>query len=103
MPPARPTADGRVYRVPLAGGEEPILFPDGWVAIARIDPYRVDWRSPDGQWTHGAPLPFTTVRLDAREREAFARSHRWARGLPTWPETAPAFDVSPCSPLPTNC
>jgi hypothetical protein len=92
MPPVRPGADGRVYRVPLVGGEDAVLFSDGWVAIARIEPYRVDWRSPDGQWTHGAPLPFTPVRMDVRERDAYVRTHQWARSLPVWPETAPAFD-----------
>jgi hypothetical protein len=37
-------------------GEEGLLFPDGWVAIARLDPYRVDWRRRDGAWILGRPL-----------------------------------------------
>jgi hypothetical protein len=102
MPPARPTADGRIYRVPLVGGEEALLFSDGWVAIARIEPYRMDWRSPDGHWTHGAPLPFTPVHLDAREREAYIHTHPWARNVPVWPETAPAFDVLPLLAAPNQ-
>jgi hypothetical protein len=27
---------------PFSVAEEPLLFPDGWLAIARLDPYRVD-------------------------------------------------------------
>lgn len=26
------------------------LFPDGALAVARLDPFRVDWRLPDGRW-----------------------------------------------------
>ena len=30
-----------VMRAPLSVGEEAALFPDGWFAVARLDPYRV--------------------------------------------------------------
>jgi hypothetical protein len=99
---ARPAAgpDGRmtavsVSRVPLNSQEEPLLFADGWLAIARLEPYRVDWRSPDGRWIHGAPLPFRPVPMNDRERDAYIANHRWARNATDWPETAPPFDSSP--------
>lgn len=33
-----------------------LMFEDGWMAIARVSPYRVDWRTPEGDWVLGAPL-----------------------------------------------
>lgn len=45
-----------------------LLFPDGWIAVARVEPYRVEWRAPDGTWVHGAPLPFTPVPIDDAEK-----------------------------------
>lgn len=80
------------YRVPLNSAEAAVLSPDGWVAIARLDPYRVDWRAPDGLWTRGAPLPFRAVRMNDREKRAFAARNRWAEHAPVWPENLPPFD-----------
>ncbi|HEX7121529.1 MAG TPA: hypothetical protein VF178_04095 [Gemmatimonadaceae bacterium] len=81
-----------MYAVPLDVDETFALFPDGWIAVARLDPYRVDWRSPDGRWIHGAPLPVPAVRLTEREREAYiARTRRW-RSATDWPEFLPPFE-----------
>ena len=55
----------------LVPREEPVLFADGTLAVLRIDPFRVDWRSVSGVWTRGAPLPIPRLRVDARERAAF--------------------------------
>ena len=53
---------GRVYYTsPLATEGQAWLFWDGWVAVAHPDPYRVDWRRPDGEWVRGAALPFDRV------------------------------------------
>jgi hypothetical protein len=52
-------------------GEEAALFTDGWIAIARLEPYRVDWRAPDGRIVRGAPLPVPVVKLDEREKKAY--------------------------------
>ena len=54
----------------LRVGEQYIVHPDGWIAIVRINPFRVDWRSPDGRWTLGAPLPVPVIRMTAREKQA---------------------------------
>jgi len=66
---------------PLAVGEETALFADGWLAIVRLDPYRVDWVSPDGKTAKGDPLPWPVVKINDREREAYfmARSRDAAR------------------------
>ncbi|MEK7667933.1 MAG: hypothetical protein AAB409_04730 [Gemmatimonadota bacterium] len=82
---------------PLASEDQALLFGDGWIAVARIEPYRVDWRAPDGRWVRGAPLPFTAVGVDDRERcFAMERVLGSAGGsdpssLPGWPETVPPF------------
>lgn len=56
---------------PFTSKEEVVLFQDGAIAVARLDPLRVDWRAPDGRWTRGAPLPVQPIRVDARERDAY--------------------------------
>jgi hypothetical protein len=82
----------------LTTGEETMLFPDGWLAVARLEPYRVDWRAPNGRWVRGSALPFTVVALNAREKEAYAdRVERSSGTRPTmtadtpWPATMPPF------------
>ena len=58
-------------RPPLAVGEVAVLFIDGWFAIARLEPYRVDWISPDGRVRKGRPLPVPLLKFSAAEREAY--------------------------------
>jgi hypothetical protein len=87
----------------VAAGEMSCLFPDGWVAVARLNPYRVDWRSPDGTWTRGSALPVPVVRIDEREKRAYMtrvakRSGdpvQPASAYPSWPTTVPPFDRFP--------
>lgn len=98
------SADGRPQRIViqfrmLAVGEQALLTPDGWLAIARRNPYRVDWRSPRGQWTYGSPLPFTAIRVDDREKQAYLeRTDRSSGRTPPrgavldWLPTLPAFE-----------
>lgn len=80
MPASVPAGEpGPAYTV----AEQGVLFLDGWIAVLRTDPYRIDWRSPLGQWTRGAPLPVAPIAMDDREKAAFiARSVR-PRGLTT--------------------
>lgn len=72
-------ATGRVIRSGSAptlaseAEEEALLMPDGWVAVTRLAPFRVDWRRPDGTWVRGAPLAVPVIRNTARERAARAR------------------------------
>lgn len=77
-------------RAPLATGEEAALFPDGWFAVARLDPYRVDWIAPDGRVTKGRPLPVTTIKATGAEKEAYfarqAASRAPRPGMPAIPD-----------------
>jgi hypothetical protein len=65
--PAMANVPAPIYSV----NEEPLLMADGWIAVVRAHPYRVDWRSPDGQWALGAALPVAPVTFDMRERLAY--------------------------------
>lgn len=82
---------------PLASEDQALLFPDGWIALALTEPYRVDWRTPGGRWLRGAPLPVAAVRVTDRER-CFASARVIGPERPCdpselrgWPETVPAF------------
>ena len=48
--------------------EEVILYPDGWLAVARLHPYRVDWRIPDGRWILGEALPLVDGGQESKAR-----------------------------------
>lgn len=65
------TSSSTMVRTLMPTEEQAILLADGTIAVARLDPFRLDFRSPTGQWTRGAPLPIKAARFDARERAAW--------------------------------
>lgn len=95
-----------VFRPAFAVGEEATVFSDGAVAIARLEPVRVDWRLPDGRWIRGGPLPVPVTPFSAAERAAWLKRMREATGTaPTvaeedWPERVPPFERGPLVALP---
>jgi hypothetical protein len=50
--------------------DQAILFPDGWIAIARQEPYRTEWRPPDGRVVTGPIIPWEAPKGDAGEKRA---------------------------------
>ncbi len=64
---------------PNAQAEFAQLFYDGWLAVGRLEPLRVEWRSPTGQWTRGGPFPLKPIPVDARERAAIEARRAEAR------------------------
>jgi hypothetical protein len=56
--------------------EQVQLFPDGWIAIVHVEPYRVDWRLPNGATRRGPDLPWEAPRSDATERRAHEQRER---------------------------
>ena len=82
----------RVRRIPLASSETPLLFFDGWVAVVRLDPYRVDWRAPDGRWSLGRPLSARPIRMSEAEKAAYIRRNSWSRNATDWPGELPPFE-----------
>lgn len=82
----------------LATDDQATLFPDGWLAIAHADPYRVEWRDRNGRRLTGAPLPFERVRVDDfQKRATIARgfpndsSMFSSKDFPPWPDVLPPF------------
>ena len=59
-------------QIQLSGSvaEQALLFPDGWIAVVRIEPYRVEWLTPSGTWIRGPEVPWEWPRADAREKAA---------------------------------
>lgn len=89
-----------------ARAEQGILLVDGSLAVVRLDPLRVDWRSPNGTWLHGAALPVKPLALDRREKEAInsrrAQAAAEARVMPSGvpqPSLAPLTDFPATLPL----
>ena len=84
---------------PLAAGDLTAMFADGAVAIARVNPYRVDWILANGGRVVGSPLPFTRIPVTEREKNAvmMRQAARSGRGpaapgsIDDWPEVIPPF------------
>jgi len=82
---------------PLTARDQAALGVDGWIAVVRLSPYRVDWRAPNGTWVRGAPLPVTPIAVTDDEK-CFAM-RRWSapsapcnvEDIPAWPAELPAF------------
>ena len=49
------------------------VLPDGSLWVARVYDNRVDWRSPDGTWVRGDPLPDRVLEVTRYDRELFLR------------------------------
>jgi hypothetical protein len=87
---------------PLATEEQSVHFVDGWTAVARVDPYRVDWIDPRGRLKAGMTVKEEAVpAIEAERNAAIARrwflpgykGPRWtATDFKGWPEKVPAFE-----------
>jgi hypothetical protein len=64
-------ADGKQVPGALRSYEQAVLAFDGWIAVARLEPYRIDWRTPEGRWIRGAPLAVPVERMDDAEKDAY--------------------------------
>lgn len=102
--PPKPTPKGggvAYYQGAWKTSESDLLFPDGWLAVARLSPYRVDWRAPDGHWILGKPLPVILVKVDEREKRGYMERLAAERGAAvqptttyaTWPKNIPPFSA----------
>ena len=88
-----------IRRQRLAVGEAALLFRDGWLAVTRIEPYRVDWRTADGHWVLGKPLPLPVIPMSAREKRASMERTAKSSGQPAkspdtisdWPDVMPPY------------
>lgn len=99
----------RAFGVPLTGPEQALLFPDGAIAIARDDPYRVEWLLPNGARVRGGTLDPSPVRVDDQEKRAYARRITARSGRPfslasatSWPEFIGPFEEDALLAAPTG-
>ncbi len=56
--------------------EQAMLFSDGWVAVVRVEPYRVEWLNSSGSWIRGPEVLWERPRSDDREKAAALALHR---------------------------
>lgn len=92
----------------LVTEEQALLFPDGWLAVLRKEPYRVEWRSPDGAWRRGAVVSDTVIPVTLEEKRyalfrhanALQRLSFKVEEFPNWPPTMPPFPLDALLPLP---
>jgi hypothetical protein len=91
-----------VFQLALSVPEQAVLFPDGWLAVARQRPYRIEWRTAAGEFVAGPPLPWPDPPVRAAEIEFFRQrlERQQGRTIPA-PLTGIAF-VDVLSPFPTN-
>jgi hypothetical protein len=90
--------------------ERAALAPDGWLAVLRVRPYRVDWRSPDGKWIPGDSIPVPVLAMDEPQKEAYmARMTPPGRTPPptsriaSWPERVePVSQLTQLLPTPNR-
>jgi hypothetical protein len=67
-------AGSRFERRVFSGTDQWGGLPDGSVWVARVYQNRVDWRSPDGKWKKGEPLPDRVLEVTRADRELFLRT-----------------------------
>ncbi len=61
----------RFERRAMSGEDLWDVLPDGWLWVARVYENRVEWRSPDGEWTRGEALPDRVLEVTRYDREVF--------------------------------
>ena len=94
---------------PLQAGDQALLFPDGWIGMAFVAPYRVEWRTPSGSIVRGGPLPYSAQPVDERvKRQAIEDQWPISSQAPKfastdfvgWPDVVPPFLGKALSALP---
>jgi hypothetical protein len=99
------SAGGRKnFVVSLLAPDQVAVLPSGWIAIARAEPYRVDWCSPAGVCTAGPVLQSQRPRLTDSYKQLYLRRAAMTFGWPPteridatsgWPKTLPPFVAPP--------
>lgn len=92
----------------LSSPEQAAVFPDGAVAVALQEPYRVEWHSPDGTVKRGAAIERTAPPLNEAEKQAWKQRAEAASGGPLpfpldrvpWAEFVPPFRAGGLTTLP---
>lgn len=84
------------FAIVLAVDEQALLFPDGWVAVVRQEPYRVEWHPPRGPPVVGPEIPWSSPKVDDAEKQAWMQRLRASGSrFPFTVEQLPFADVVP--------
>lgn len=91
----------------LVTEEQALMFPDGWIAAVRKEPYRVEWRAPDGSLRRGPVVPDGVQPVTADEKRyalfrhatVLQRPSYKVEEFPNWPPTMPPFPLDAMFPL----
>ncbi|MBK7907141.1 MAG: hypothetical protein IPJ78_11340 [Gemmatimonadetes bacterium] len=81
----------RTMTVVLAVEDPALLFADGWIAVGRQEPYRIDWYPPTGAPRLGAPIEGDPPRVTDAEQADWRRRAEEFSGKPL----PPAFATFP--------
>lgn len=106
LAPPVPRTNPRIL-LPFATNETTAIARDGWIAVVRMTPYRVDWRSPRGRWSLGSPLPETKRRITSHEKDAWiARQAKGGASIGLgiridWPQDIPPANTN-FAPIPAS-
>jgi hypothetical protein len=100
----------RTTSVLLSSPEQAAVFPDGTVAVALQEPYRVDWHAADGTVRRGAAIERTAPPLNEGEKQAWKERAEAASGGPLafpldrfpWAEFVPPFRAGGLTTLPNG-
>jgi hypothetical protein len=95
-------AGRRFERRVFSGVDRWGVLPDGSLWVARVSDNRVDWRSPEGEWSRGTPLPDRVLEVTRYDRELFFRRfppelRRTAQKLP-FAVVKPPFEAGLTAP-----
>lgn len=97
--PAPGSTNVIAFQLILAVEDQVLLLPDGWVAVARQDPYRIEWYPRRGTPVVGPVIPWAAPKVDDAEKQAWmqrlrASGSRFPFTVEQLPfaETVPPFD-----------
>ncbi len=97
-----------VYWVVYAVPEPALMFSDGWIAVARQDPYRIEWISDRGQVTTGPAVLWVSPQVTEAEKRAWQSRAEVRLGKPLtfgtdlipWADVVPPYGEDPLLALP---
>lgn len=86
-----------ILELAMSVPEQVLLFPDGWLAIARQHPYRIEWRTPSGDSLAGPSLPWPDPPVTAAEIEIYRQGmeRQLGRSIPAPLTGLPFVDMVP--------
>lgn len=86
-----------MFQVVYSDPEPAVMFGDGWVAVARREPYRVEWYPPNEPPILGAPIQWSAPRVTEAEKLAWETraTERLGKPLAFGANVVPFADVVP--------